>query len=248
MPGLGTVINAAFILLGSFVGILLKKGIHERLQTTVIHAIGLSTCFIGIAGVLSKMLIVGDSGYSLNTQGTMLLVLSLVLGALAGECINIEKRLEKAGEFCRTKIKLKNGNDTFVEGFVSASLLFCVGAMAIVGSLEDGLNGDISTLFAKSVMDGTVSIFYGATMGVGVCFSVVPVVLYQGAITLLAGVIQPYLSQVLIDQISMVGSVLIFGIGINMLCKIKLRLGNMLPAILVPPLYLLLQKLWQVIF
>lgn len=158
MIGLGTIINVAFVLVGTTVGLLVKKGIPERLQQTVISAVGLATCFIGISGVLSKMLYV--QGGALQTRDTMLLVLSLVIGAFIGELCDIERRLNGFGEFCKRKIRLKNADDTFVEGFVSASLLFCVGAMAIVGSLEDGLNGNISTLFAKSVMDGTVAVFF----------------------------------------------------------------------------------------
>lgn len=241
MIGLGTIINVAFVLVGTTVGLLVKKGIPERLQQTVISAVGLATCFIGISGVLSKMLYVQDG--SLQTRDTMLLVLSLVIGAFIGELCDIERRLNGFGEFCKRKIRLKNADDTFVEGFVSASLLFCVGAMAIVGSLEDGLNGNISTLFAKSVMDGTVAVFFAASMGVGVYLSALPVLVYQGAITLLAGVIQPYLSETLINQVSMVGSVLIFAIGVNMLLKSKIRIGNLLPAVLLPPLYHLILKL-----
>lgn len=242
MIGLGTIINVAFVLVGTTVGLLVKKGIPERLQQTVISAVGLSTCFIGISGVLSKMLYLQDG--SLQTRDTMLLVLSLVIGAFIGELCDIERRLNSFGEFCKRKIRLKNADDTFVEGFVSASLLFCVGAMAIVGSLEDGLNGNISTLFAKSVMDGTVAVFFAASMGVGVYLSALPVLVYQGAITLLAGVIQPYLSETLINQVSMVGSVLIFAIGVNMLLKSKIRIGNLLPAVLLPPLYHLILKLF----
>lgn len=241
MIGLGTIINVAFVLVGTTVGLLVKKGIPERLQQTVISAVGLATCFIGISGVLSKMLYLQDG--SLQTRDTMLLVLSLVIGAFIGELCDIERRLNGFGEFCKRKIRLKNADDTFVEGFVSASLLFCVGAMAIVGSLEDGLNGNISTLFAKSVMDGTVAVFFAASMGVGVYLSALPVLVYQGAITLLAGVIQPYLSETLINQVSMVGSVLIFAIGVNMLLKSKIRIGNLLPAVLIPPLYHLILKL-----
>ena len=241
MIGLGTIINVAFVLVGTTVGLLVKKGIPERLQQTVISAVGLATCFIGVSGVLSKMLYLQDG--ALQTRDTMLLVLSLVIGAFIGELCDIERRLNGFGEFCKRKIRLKNADDTFVEGFVSASLLFCVGAMAIVGSLEDGLNGNISTLFAKSVMDGTVAVFFAASMGVGVYLSALPVLVYQGAITLLAGVIQPYLSETLINQVSMVGSVLIFAIGVNMLLKSKIRIGNLLPAVLIPPLYHVILKL-----
>ena len=235
MIGLGTIINVIAIVIGSVTGILLHKFIPDRLQKTVVSGVGLSVCFVGISGVISKMLTYDKGAF--NTKDTMLMVASLVIGAFIGELLNIEKLLERFGDFCKSRIKTKKQNARFTEGFVSASLLFCVGAMAIVGSLEDGLSGNYSTLFAKSLMDGTISIFFAATMGMGVILSVLPVAIYQGAITLLAGVIKPLLSDVLISQISLVGSVLIFAIGLNMVANTKIKIGNLLPAVLVPVFY-----------
>lgn len=235
MIGLGTIINVIAIVIGSVTGILLHKFIPDRLQKTVISGVGLSVCFVGISGVISKMLTYDKGAF--NTKDTMIMVASLVIGAFIGELLNIEKQLERFGDFCKSHIKTKKQNARFTEGFVSASLLFCVGAMAIVGSLEDGLSGNYSTLFAKSLMDGTISIFFAATMGTGVILSVLPVAIYQGAITLLAGVIKPLLSDVLISQISLVGSVLIFAIGLNMVANTKIKIGNLLPAVLVPVFY-----------
>lgn len=235
MIGLGTIINVIAIVIGSVTGILLHKFIPDRLQKTVVSGVGLSVCFVGISGVISKMLTYDKGAF--NTKDTMLMVASLVIGAFIGELLNIEKLLERFGDFCKSRIKTKKQNARFTEGFVSASLLFCVGAMAIVGSLEDGLSGNYSTLFAKSLMDGTISIFFAATMGTGVILSVLPVAIYQGAITLLAGVIKPLLSDVLISQISLVGSVLIFAIGLNMVANTKIKIGNLLPAVLVPVFY-----------
>ena len=235
MIGLGTIINVIAIVIGSVTGILLHKFIPDRLQKTVVSGVGLSVCFVGISGVISKMLTYDKGAF--NTKDTMLMVASLVIGAFVGELLNIEKLLERFGDFCKSRIKTKKQNARFTEGFVSASLLFCVGAMAIVGSLEDGLSGNYSTLFAKSLMDGTISIFFAATMGTGVILSVLPVAIYQGAITLLAGVIKPLLSDVLISQISLVGSVLIFAIGLNMVANTKIKIGNLLPAVLVPVFY-----------
>ena len=235
MVGLGTIINVFAIIVGTTLGILLHKFIPERLQNTVMSGVGLSVCFVGVSGVISKMLVPTNGRF--DTKDTMLMVASLVIGAFVGELLNIEKQLEKFGNFCKSHIKSKKENARFTEGFVSASLLFCVGAMAIVGSLEDGLSGDYTTLFAKSLMDGTISIFFAATMGAGVFLSILPVAVYQGAITLLAGVIKPLLSNVLIDQISLVGSVLIFAIGINMCANTKIKTGNLLPAVLVPVFY-----------
>ncbi len=235
MFGLGTIINVTFVILGATLGLFLKKGIPERLNETVSKAIGLSTCFIGICGVVCKMVYINDKTF--ETRNTMLLVVSLVVGGLVGELINIEKHLKNFGEFCKNKIHLKGNDDSFVEAFVTASLLFCVGAMAIVGSLEDGLTGNYSTLFAKSVMDGIMSVMFAATMGAGVYLSALPVLVYQGSITLLAGLLKPFLSSVLIDQVSLVGSALIFAIGINFLSNSKIRIGNLLPAVLVPVIY-----------
>lgn len=235
MIGLGTIINVIAIVLGTVLGILLHKHIPQRLQKTVVSGIGLSVCFVGISGVISKMVFIKNDG--LDTKDTMLMVASLVIGAFIGELINIEKWLERFGDFCKSKLKTGNKNSRFTEGFVSASLLFCVGAMAIVGSLEDGLSGNYSTLFAKSLMDGTMSIFFAATMGIGVCFSIIPVFVYQGGITLLARVIEPLLSDALINRVSLVGSVLIFAIGLNMVTENKIKVGNLLPAVLVPVFY-----------
>ncbi len=235
MIGLGTIINVFAIIIGATIGILLHKIIPSRLQNTVVSGVGLSVCFVGISGVISKMLVVDNGRF--DTKDTMLMVASLVIGAFIGELLNIEKLLERFGDFCKSHIKSKKENTRFTEGFVSASLLFCVGAMAIVGSLEDGLSGNYSTLFAKSLMDGTISIFFAAAMGAGVYLSVLPIAIYQGGITLLAGVVKPYLSTALIDQLSLVGSVLIFAIGLNMCANTKIKTGNLLPAVLVPIFY-----------
>ena len=242
MIGLGTIINVIAVLVGATVGILLHRFIPKRLQQTVMSGIGLAVCFVGISGVISRMLVAENGGF--NTKDTMLMVASLVIGAFVGELLNIEKRLEQFGDFCKKHIRSKKENARFTEGFVSASLLFCVGAMAIVGSLEDGLNGDSTTLVAKALMDGTVSIFFAATMGAGVYVSGRPIAVYQGGITLLAGLIKPYLSDVLIGELSLVGSVLIFAIGLNMLSDRKIKIGNLLPAVLVPVVYQLFASLF----
>ena len=169
MVGLGTIINVITVIIGSTLGIVFKNIIPKRLEGTVISGVGLSVCFIGISGVCTKMLYIENG--ALKTKDTMLMVVSLVLGAIIGELINIEKYLEKFGDFCKSKARFKGENTKFTEGFISASLLFCVGAMAIVGSLEDGLTGNHSTLFAKAIMDGTVAIFFSASFGAGVFLS-----------------------------------------------------------------------------
>ena len=233
MTGLGTIINVAAILIGATAGILIKGGLSKRFEDTVTSAIGLCTMFIGISGAVAGMLKV--SGTGLETRDTMVMIISLIAGALIGEWIDIEKRLEAVGEWCKSKIPSQNGSgSTFVEAFVTSSLIFCVGAMAIVGSLEDGLNHNYSILFAKAVMDGVMSIIFAASLGIGVYFSALPIAIYQGAITLLAGFIRPYLGDVVIGRMSFVGSILIFALGINLLFGKKIKIGNLLPAMFLP--------------
>lgn len=236
MIGLGTLGNMALILAGSAIGILLKGGLKKRFQDTIMNALGLAVMFIGISGTLQGLFAV--EGESLKTGNIMLMIVSLALGAFIGEAIDIETRLDHAGEWLKNTLKVKGERGQgFVESFVSSSLLFCIGAMAIIGSLEDGLTGNPSTLLAKGVIDGTVAIFFASTLGIGVFFSVLPVGIYQGLITLSAGYIAPFLSERLVSNISCIGSVLIFGIGINMLFGKKIRCGNILPAVLIPVVY-----------
>ena len=171
----------------------------------------------------------------------MLLILCLALGAVIGEALNIEQRLEDFGAFCQSHFAAK-GDSRFVEGFVTASLLFCVGAMAIVGALNDGLSGDPTMLIAKAILDGVASILFAASLGKGVYLSIVPIFFYQGGITLMARFIRPWLTDVLIGQMSCVGSVLIFAISLNLIFNSKLRVGNLLPAIFLPVLFFFLAQ------
>ena len=221
MIGLGTIVNVGTVLIGTTIGILLKNGLPKRFEKTVMQGLGLSTCFIGIGGTLSEVLTIQDG--EIGTQHTMLLILCLALGAVIGEALNIEQRLEDFGAFC-------------------ASLLFCVGAMAIVGALNDGLNGDPTMLIAKAILDGVASILFAASLGKGVYLSIVPIFFYQGGITLMARFIRPWLTDVLIGQMSCVGSVLIFAISLNLIFNSKLRVGNLLPAIFLPVLFFFLAR------
>lgn len=233
MTGLGTIINVAAILIGATLGFIIKGGLSKRFEDTVTSAIGLCTMFIGISGAVAGMLRVSETG--LETRDTMVMIISLIGGALIGEWIDVEKRLETVGEWCKSKIPSQNGGgSTFVEAFVTSSLIFCVGAMAIVGSLEDGLNHNYSILFAKAVMDGVMSIIFAASLGIGVYFSALPIAIYQGSITLLAGFIRPYLSEIVIGRMSFVGSILIFALGINLLFGKRIKIGNLLPAMFLP--------------
>jgi len=241
MVGLGTLANMAAIVFGATVGIIIKGGLKKRFQDTIMNALGLAVMFIGISGALQGILVMKDG--VLHTSNIMLMIVSLAVGAFIGELIDIEARLERMGEKIKSVLKV-NGEkgQNFVEGFVTSSLLFCIGAMAIIGSLNDGLSGDSSMLFAKAIIDGMVAIFFASTLGIGVYFSILPLGLYQGTITLSAKYIKPYMSDQLISNISFVGSILIFAIGINMIFGKKIKCGNLLPAVLIPVFYEFITK------
>jgi len=242
MTGLGTIVNAAAIIAGGVAGSLARNGLPERFKNTVMQAIGLSVLIIGASGTLREVFRVNSNG-GLESQYIMTMIISLVIGGLTGELLNIEQKLDKMGAWFQQK--LARGESRFAEGFVTASLVYCVGAMAIVGALEDGLTGNAGTLFAKSILDGVTAVIFSATLGIGVAFSFLPVLVYQGSITLLAGIIKPLLTDVVISQMSLVGSVLIMGIGINILDIKKMKVGNLLPAILVPFVYHLILQVFK---
>ncbi len=237
---LGTVVNAAAIVAGGAVGLLAKKGIPARMEDAVHKAMGLAVIVIGVNGVAANMLTVNADG-TLSSAGELLLVFSLVLGVLAGELLRIDDRLNGASALVEQKLHLTG----FAASFVSGTLIYCVGAMAIIGSLNDGLRGDASVLYVKSTLDGISSIVLGATMGPGVIFSAIPVALYQGGITLLAGVLEPFLQGELLRQICAVGYVLVGCIGVNFMGSYKIKTANFLPALLVPPLWAAVQALWH---
>ena len=242
MHGLGTIINCATVLVGSLIGILIKGGLPKRFEETIFSSVGLAVMFIGLGGALSGLMTISEA--ALGTQYSMGMVLSLVFGSIVGEALDIETRLDHLGEWIKGKMPKKLAGKTFVDGFVTASMLFCVGAMAVVGSLEDGLNGDYSILAAKSVLDGISSLLFAASLGFGVAMSILPLALYQGGITLLAQFVKPYMTDALITQMSCVGSVLIFAIGINMIFGKKIKVGNLLPAILFPIIFTLIKAVF----
>lgn len=217
----GTIVNAGAILVGTIAGLLIQKGIKENYSKAVIKAIALTVIMIGISGAL-------------ETNNLLLVIVSLVLGTLSGTALQIEARLDRLGE--KLNQHFGRGDSPFVEGFVTASLIFCVGAMAVVGSIESGLQGNHETLFAKSLLDGITSLILASTLGVGVLFSAVAVLLYQGGITLLASSVAPLLTDAVITEMSAVGGILILGLGLNILDvgKERIPVGNMLPAIFIP--------------
>ena len=238
----GTIINSILIISGTVLGLLFKKLMPERLKSTLLQAVGLIVIFIGIGGAVSASLTFADGAF--GTKDTLNMIISMVIGTVIGELINIEKRLDAFGAFCQKKFVKGNGNSTFAEGMVTASLIFVVGAMAVVGSLDNGIRGDNSTLVAKGVIDGITSMVLSSTLGIGVMFSAVPVFIYQGAISLLGVYIEPYLTTAVISQMSFTGSILIFAIGYNMLSTIKIKVGNMLPAIFMPIVIDVISKLF----
>ena len=231
MIGLGTIINTVAVIFGGMLGIVLKNGVTKRFEKIMMQANGLAVIFIGISGALKYMLVVEDN--NISTQGTMLMIFSLVIGSLIGEWINIEAKMEIIGEKLKCAVKIKNDN-RFVDGFVTTSLIICIGAMAIVGSMQDGLTGDSSMLVAKSLLDFVIVVILTATYGIGAAFSAIPIFVYQGSITLIAALFGSVISDVLISELSFVGSTLVFCVGVNLVREKTFRVANMLPALLVP--------------
>lgn len=241
----GTLINCILIIIGALAGLLFKKILPERLKDTLLQAVGLIVMFVGIGGAVSAALTFTDGVF--GTKDTLNMILSMVLGTIIGELINIEKRLDAFGAFCQRKFVKNDGKSTFAEGMVTASLIFVVGAMAVVGSLDNGIRGDNSTLVAKGIIDCITGMVLASTLGIGVMFSAVPVFVYQGAIALLGVYIEPFLTDAVISQMSFTGSILIFAIGVNMLGLTKVKVGNMLPAIFMPIVFDLFLRLWTML-
>lgn len=222
---LGTIVNAIAIICGSLLGLLFRKGIPESYKETIMSGIGLAVILIGIKSALSS-------------DQLLIVIFSMIIGAVIGEFLKIEDRLEALGNYFETRIKTKSSDTgSLARGFVTASLVFCVGSMAIVGALESGLTGNHQTLFAKSILDGVTSIIFASSMGIGVLFSSVAVFLYQGAITLSAVFMKSFLVPETISQMTSVGGLLIMAIGLNLLGITKIKLGNLIPGIFLPLVY-----------
>ncbi|MCL2564032.1 MAG: DUF554 domain-containing protein [Oscillospiraceae bacterium] len=215
----GAVINAFAILIGSGIGLLLMGRISDRFAKNIHRALGLCVCIIGISGALG-----GD---------VMLLVVAMALGTLFGELLRIDDGLNRLGKWAQTKLSREGEQSTFAEGFVTATLLFCVGAMAVVGSIDSGLRDDQNVILTKSMIDGAASIILASTLGFGVLFSAFMVLLYQGGIEFFAGFLQNVFTDGLIMQIAAIGGVMIFGIGLNMTLDTKIKVANFLPGFLV---------------
>lgn len=228
MPGLGTIINVVGILLGGICGLLFGKLLKERHQQTLTRVCGVSVLFIGISGALEHMVTV--EGASLVSGRAMLIVLCLAIGGLLGELMNIEGGFERFGSWL--KVKTGNAKDKqFVEGFVTASLTVCIGAMAIVGAIQDGIEGDYATLATKAVLDLVIILVMTCSLGKGCIFSAIPVAILQGGVTALARLIKPLMTEAALANLSLIGSILIFCVGINLVWDKRIRVANLLPAI-----------------
>jgi len=224
---LGTIVNALAIIGGSVVGFLFKGGIPERINDTVMKGLALCILIIGVTGAV-------------KSENMLLVICSIVIGGVIGELFDIDKALKRLGNAIETKLNGRGGSIS--EGFVTASLVYCVGAMAIVGSLESGLKGNHSILFTKAMLDGISAIMFTSTLGIGVALSSVSVFLYQGAITMGSSFLQGILTTAVVTEISAVGSILIMGLGFNMMGSAKIKVANMLPAVIVPIIYFLIVK------
>lgn len=222
----GTVVNVVSILAGSIVGLLIKSGIPEKSQNTIMQGLGMATFVIGVQ-------------MAIKSQNILIVILSIVSGALIGEALKIDERLQCLGDWMTKKVGNRYGN--VGEGFITASLVYCVGAMAIVGAIQDGLTGDASTLYAKSILDGVLSIVLTSSMGIGVALSSLSILVYQGGITLLAGQISNVFSEAVVREMTAVGGVLILGIAMIIMDVKKINVANLLPAI---PLAAVITILW----
>lgn len=227
---IGTLVNVSAIVAGTALGVLLKKGISEKAQKVVLQGIGMCVLVIGTMSAI-------------ETELPLLLVVSVSLGGFIGVVLGIERRLDAWGERTQKRFH-REGGVPFAEGLVTATITFCVGAMAILGSIESGLHHNYELLFVKSALDGFFAMLLATRFGFGVALSAVPVLIYQGAITLGAGFLAPLMTDTMMTEVSAVGGVLIVGIGINLLGFKKIHVGDMLPAVLVPPLYFLIAGLF----
>ena len=239
MIGLGTIVNTIAIVAGGLGGLVSRRFLKERYQETVTQAIGFAIMMMALGSTLSQMLVVrlsadaaGQLSAGLDTQGTMMMVVSLAGGALLGELLDLEHWFERFGAWLRDKTG-SQGDRQFIDAFVSASLTVCVGAMAIIGSIQDGISGSHDTLFAKAVLDMIIILMMTASLGKGCIFSAIPVAVFQGAVTLLAREAAPLFTEAALSNISLVGNVLIFCVGVNLVWPRTVRIANILPSIVI---------------
>ena len=230
-PGMGTVVNCMAIVLGGLLGLTVGRFLNERFQQTLQTACAVAVIFIGVGSTLTKMLRINPDG-TIELTGAMMMIASLTIGAVLGEIIDLDSKFERFGVW----IKFKTGNEgdsNFINGFVTASLTFCIGAMSILGPINDALLGDCTVLYMKSVLDMVLVTVMAASMGKGCLFSSVSVGLFQGTVTVLAGLIEPLMTPAALDNISYVGNILIFCVGVNLMFGNKIRVANLLPALVI---------------
>lgn len=229
MTGLGTIVNCAAVVVGAVIGMIFKKALKERFCELIMQSMGLAVIFIGAAGGIGRIIELNklESG----TAQIVLMVIAFALGSFSGELINIQKLTERFAAWLKIKTKSENDN-SFVSGFVSASLTICVGAMAVIGPIQDALSHDYSTLFTKAVLDFVIVMVMASSMGRGTVFSVIPLAVVQGFVTLVAKLVEPFLTELAVTNIGFIGSMLIFCVGINLMFDKKFRVANMLPALL----------------
>lgn len=234
MHGLGTIINVCCIIGGGLVGLVGRRFITQKLQDALLKACGLSVIFLGIGGTMEKMLAVvsEDGGASLSSGGTMMILISLALGSAIGEAIDLDARFEQLGVWLREKTG-STGDAGFVDGFVTASLTVCIGAMAIVGAIQDGLTGNYNTLMLKGAIDAVIICAMAASMGKGAIFAALPVGVWQGLVTLACVPLQPIMTDAALANLSLVGSILIFCVGVNLIWPKTFKPANMLPAVFI---------------
>lgn len=229
MTGLGTIVNCAAVVVGAVIGMIFKKALKERFCELIMQSMGLAVIFIGAAGGIGRIIELNklESG----TAQIVLMVIAFALGSFSGELINIQKLTERFAAWLKIKTKSENDN-SFVSGFVCASLTICVGAMAVIGPIQDALSHDYSTLFTKAVLDFVIVMVMASSMGRGTVFSVIPLAVVQGFVTLVAKLVEPFLTELAVTNIGFIGSMLIFCMGINLMFDKKFRVANMLPALL----------------
>ncbi|MFT8426005.1 MAG: DUF554 domain-containing protein [Liquorilactobacillus sp.] len=232
--GIGTLANTGSVILGGAVGYLFQRILTKKMQITLMQALGTAVIFIGIAGALSKILVIKQG--KISTQGLMMAAVSLALGAFLGELLKIEEQFKSLGNWLRISVA-RSDDSHFIEGFVAATLTTCVGAMTIIGPLQDALLHDPTMLFTKSILDGVIVALYTSALGIGAAFSALPIFIFEGSITLLATLISPYLKTAMTNGLSLVGSMLIFCIGLNLSLDCKIKVVNLLPSLVVVLVY-----------
>ena len=233
--GFGTVVNVIGIIVGGIIGLIGGRLLTKKLQTTLQMSCAVAVIFIGISGTLSKMLMINPNG-SVEAVGTMMMIASLTIGGIIGEIIDIDGHMERFGIWLRSKSG-NDGDTKFVDGFVTASLTVCIGAMAIIGAIEDSLLNNYTILYAKAVLDLIIILVMTASLGKGCIFSAVSVGLFQGSITLLAGFLQPLMDDTSLNNLSYIGNILIFCVGVNLMFGQKIRVANLLPSLVIASIW-----------